>query len=73
MMLKTTVTILEFKFNSSRCDVRGDEDPNLAGLEVKKGLLTVRLLAVTVDALTVDACNHQTQFLQNILYLHLIF
>ena len=63
--------------NSSRCDVRGDENPNLASLEVKQGLLTVRLLAVTVNALTVNACNHQTQFLQipstsNSLHLHLI-
>ena len=53
--------------NSSRCDVRGDEDPNLASLEVKQGLLTVRLLAVTMDALTVNACNHETSSTSNTL------
>ena len=39
--------------------VGSNQYADLARLEVKQGLLTVRLLSVAVNALAVDACNRQ--------------
>ena len=40
--------------DAARRDVGGDQDPDFARLEIQQGLLSVGLLAVAMDALTVD-------------------